>query len=214
MNDMIELTCHHCRKPFIRRKPYTTLNKNRKNQKYDFCSLKCQHLEYSTKQTVACGSCGTIMTRIPSHIKKSKSGKVFCNHSCAALYTNTHKTTGNRRSKLEIYLEEQIELNYPELGCIYNSKEIINSELDFYFPTLKFAIELNGILHYEPIYGDDRLEKIQNNDMQKQILCYEQGIELCIIDSSSCKYLNQKQKDKYWSMINIIIQKIQKRHQC
>jgi hypothetical protein len=35
--------------------------------------------------------------------------------------------------------------------------------LDFYFPELRFAIELNGITHYEPIYGEDKFEKIKNS---------------------------------------------------
>lgn len=84
--------------------------------------------------------------------------------------------------------------------------------MDFYFPTLRLAIELNGIFHYEPIYGEDKLEKIQSNDSQKAIRCNEKGIELCIIDSSTCKYLNNSAKDKYWHIVRTIIEKIYRRH--
>jgi len=82
---------------------------------------------------------------------------------------------------------------------------VIKSELDFYFPELKFAIELNGIFHYEPIYGQDKLEKIQSNDGRKLIACYENGVELAIVDSSSCKYLNQNAKDKYYTIVKSLV---------
>ena len=213
MINYIELKCDMCSKIYKIRNTQHKVNIKRKyNNK--FCSNAC-HAKFKHKQKsikLNCGFCNAELIRTNAQIRQSKSGQMFCNCSCAAKYNNTHKTTGNRRSKLEIYLEEQIKLNYPDLECIYNSKETINSELDFYFPTLKFAIELNGIFHYEPIYGDDKLEKIQFNDSQKILLCAKNDIELCIIDSSSCKYLNQKQKDKYWSLINNILNKIQYRN--
>ena len=74
------------------------------------------------------------------------------------------------------------------LDISYNKKDIIESELDIYIPSLKLAIELNGIVHYEPIYGSDKLTKIQNNDKQKSIRCYEAGIEFATIDTSKCSY--------------------------
>jgi hypothetical protein len=131
----------------------------------------------------------------------------FCSSSCAATYNNINKKHGSRRSKLEIFLEEQIRSYYPNLQLLCNDKETINSELDFYFPELKLAIELNGILHFEPIYGHKKLEQIQNNDSKKYFLCCQKQINLAIIDSSTCKYLNQSAKSKYWSIINSVIQK-------
>jgi len=89
-----------------------------------------------------------------------------------------------------------------------NSKEEIGSELDFYFPELKFAIELNGIFHYEPIYGEDKLERIQDNDKQKMLMCYEKGIELAIIDSSHIKNLTKNHKHKMESIIDSLLEKV------
>jgi hypothetical protein len=125
------------------------------------------------------------------------------------MYGNLHKKTGNRRSKLEKYLEIELLQLYPNLEILFNNKEIINSELDIYVPSLKFAIELNGIFHYEPIYGNDKLQQITNNDTRKFQACLENGIELCIIDVSGQTYFTIKSSEKYLTIIaNIIDQKL------
>jgi hypothetical protein len=207
-SDKLPLQCRVCLKTFYQQKRHikSILDGTAKRQSSECCSHKCYNAHLT--QSVVCAQCGKEFIKMNSQLSNNN----FCNHSCATTYQNTHKTYGNRRSKLEIYLAEQIELFYPELHCIYNDIQTINYELDFYFSTLHFAIELNGIFHYEPIYGTDKLEKIQFNDSQKILLCQNKGIELCIIDSSSCKYLTQNQKDKYWAICNDIIQKIYNRH--
>ena len=88
---------------------------------------------------------------------------------------------------------------------VFNSKEIINSELDIYLPKLKLAFELNGIFHYESIYGQNKLDQIQNNDNRKFQACLEQGIEICIIDSSQQKYFKKETSQKYLDIITNII---------
>jgi hypothetical protein len=103
------------------------------------------------------------------------------------------------------------EPNYPDLELICNQKTAIESELDFYFPQLRFAIELNGITHYEPIYGADKFEKIQNNDKRKVIACYEKGIELTIVDTSSCSYLSANNKEKYKNLIFGLLDQVKNR---
>lgn len=69
----------------------------------------------------------------------------------------------------------------------FNQINTINAELDIYIPSLKLAVELNGIFHYEPIYGEEKLKQTQNNDNRKFQACLEKGIELCIIDTSGQK---------------------------
>jgi len=107
---------------------------------------------------------------------------------------------------MEILLEELIIEKFSNLNYSINNKNIIQSELDFYFPDLKFAIELNGIFHYKPIYGEEKLEQIKNNDKQKIIKCREHGIELCVIDISEVKYLNTSMKEKYKLIFTEILQ--------
>jgi hypothetical protein len=109
-----------------------------------------------------------------------------------------------------VWLEEQLTLCYPSLDFHFNRKDAINAELDIYIPSLKLAFELNGLFHYEPIFGADKLAQIQNNDERKYQACIEHGIELCLIDVSSFK--NFKEKGAMTFLIgikSIIDQKLQ-----
>ena len=96
---------------------------------------------------------------------------------------------------------------YPILNINYNSRTDIKSELDIYIPSLKLAFELNGIFHYEPIYGKDQLSKIENNDNRKFQACLERGIELCIIDTRKQNCMSIKSSKKYLNIIIDIINK-------
>jgi hypothetical protein len=205
----VPLECEFCHNIFYRAKNIVQ-RAIKGTRTISCCSRFCQFKSMETSLIIKCLNCGKEFKKQLNQVKKFPNH--FCCHSCRATYQNIHKTTGTRRSKLEIYLEEQIEQYFPQLSCLYNNKETIGSELDFYFPTLKLAIELNGIFHYEPIYGQDKLERIQNNDEQKSIKCNELGIEFCTIDSSKCLKLTQKRKDEYWNIINNILTKIINRH--
>ncbi len=70
---------------------------------------------------------------------------------------------------------------------------------------MKLAFELNGIFHYEPIYGDKKLGQIQNNDNNKFMACIENGISLCIIDTSKFGYFKLDAANKFLDIITNII---------
>lgn len=74
-----------------------------------------------------------------------------------------------------------------------------------YFPSLKLAFELNGIFHYEPIYGSDKLSSIQNNDHRKFAACHEAGISLCIIDTSKQTYFKPKSSQRFLDIITMTV---------
>lgn len=137
----------------------------------------------------------------------------FCSHACEMFWRQQHDPPKqHRRSKLEIYLEATIRQTFPNLTLLCNDRQFLNGlELDFYFPELRFAIELNGIVHYEPIYGPESFEKVHKRDEQKILLCAELGIELAVIDSSTCKYLTPKTKEKYQNLTCDLIQQGLKR---
>ena len=195
-NNMFETTKHNIN---------SSLKKFSNGNKAKYCSSKCSASIRIKKYTFNCSQCGCIIEKNKSEI--SKSGNNFCSRSCSVTYNNTHKTTGNRRSKLEIYLEQELTKLYPNHHILFNKKETINSELDIHFVDLKLAFELNGIFHYEPIFGQDKLNQITNNDNRKFQACIENGIELCIIDSSSLKNFKEKNAKKYLDIIINIINK-------
>mgnify|MGYP003658068441 CR=1 FL=1 len=89
----------------------------------------------------------------------------------------------------------------------FNRKDTIGSELDIYIPSINLAIEINGIFHYKPIYGIDKLQKIVENDKYKVSTCYEKEIKLHIIDTSKQTYVVPKTSKIYLDMIKNIIDK-------
>ena len=200
MDTIHKLKCQQCKKKITR-----TAQNFSPNAKHHFCSKICQDIFRSHKIKCKCSQCNKSIFKVPSAISKSKSGNHFCSKSCAAIYNNTHKKHGTRRSKLEIWLEKQLPKKYPKLEFHFNRKDTINSELDIYIPKLKLAFELNGIFHYEPIYGTKKLAQIQNNDNRKFQACHEKKIELCIIDVSSLNYFKEDKAQKYLKIICDII---------
>lgn len=51
-------------------------------------------------------------------------------------------------------------------------------ELDMFNEELKLAFEYNGVHHYEPIFGEEALQKTQKRDNYKKELCAKFGIKL------------------------------------
>ncbi len=206
--DKLPLKCEGCFGTFFKTKHNIQgfLNPKSKN-KGEFCSNHCQlshrHSHGKSREKFKCSQCDQDFTREPSG---AKSKNHFCSRSCAAKWHNAHKKYGTRRSKLEKWLEEQLIQLYPELDLHFNRKDAINSELDIYIPSLKLAFELNGIFHYEPIYGPEKLASVQNNDKRKFAACQESSIALCIIDVSQHKYVKPKTSKKYLDIICSIVE--------
>lgn len=200
----LPLKCLNCNLVFYRSKNLIqkTFLINR-NEKYNFCSNKCQNNHQSPPILVKCTQCNNLIRKAPKEIKNSKNH--FCNHSCSAKYSNAHKTKGTRISKLEKWLQIQLPLKYPNFEFQFNKTNAINAELDVYIPSLNLAFELNGIFHYEPIFGKEKLDKLQNNDNRKIQACIENNIELCIIDVSTQKYFKEQTSLKYLDIISNII---------
>lgn len=204
-NDMLAFQCEVCLTTFYDEAKWIKTYEKHSRDKNKYCSQKCMGIAKITAVDVVCARCQKPFQIKPSQKKRSKTGNSFCSQSCAGTYNNTHKATGSRRSKLEIWLEKQINILYSNLSVKYNEKDAINSELDIYIPSLNLAFELNGIFHYEPIYGTDKLASTQNNDGRKFQACLERKIELVIIDTSGQKYFKEKTSQKYLEIIKQII---------
>ena len=129
-------------------------------------------------------------------------------------YNNTHKTSGYRRSKLELYLQNTLQEKYLNLNIEYNDRKTLDGlELDIYIPSLNLAFELNGIFHYQPVFGktseekDSKFQNILDKDARKHQLCQEKNINLCIIDVSSQKKFTVKSSQKFVDAICFVIDK-------
>ena len=200
----LALECERCGKTFYRQKTSVECESNNKiRNRLRFCSVVCNSNNQKTKVIKICEHCGNSFQKILSQIQKSKHH--FCCQSCAAKYHNSHRTMGYRRSKLEIWLESQLTSRYPNYVFHFNKTDAINAELDIYIPHLKLAFELNGIFHYEPIYGQNKLNKMQTNDHRKMLACAERGIELCVIDTTSMLVFKSPKAQKYLDIIVKII---------
>ena len=83
-------------------------------------------------------------------------------------------------SKTEIYLVEELRKNGHVVE--FHRKRLIPNEkleIDIFLPQLKTIIEINGISHYEPIHGEDKLQKKIKSDQTKYGLLAGNGF--CII---------------------------------
>ncbi len=193
----MKVNCINCNILF-NKKEYDVKRRNGKV----FCSKKCYYDYLKRNSKVNCKNCNKEFFKSPKEQLKTKNN--FCCKSCATTYNNKNKTHGTRVSKLELFLQN----NLLERYCYdfhFNRKDTINSELDIYIPELKLAFELNGIFHYEPIYGEEKLNQIQNNDNRKFQACLEKGIELCIIDTSWIKYNTLSRMNKVLDIVEKVI---------
>ena len=209
--DVFNFACNFCGKE-VTRSRMRLRQIILRNQQAVCCSLRCttqlnkQRAGFVIVEKICC-NCKNTFKRVNANKNKPTYDR-FCSQSCSASFNNRHKRYGTRRSKLEAYIENQIRVEYPCIKLECNSKTAIQSELDFYFPELHFAIEMNGIFHYEPIYGTAKLEQIQDNDQQKFRACHHAGIELCVINASGCKRNTQAYFDRYWEVARSILDQV------
>jgi hypothetical protein len=179
---MISLICTHCSAEFKRStKQYTRDTKL--NRFGSFCSRDC-NFDYRKSranniQQVICLQCNVSFIKTKTELKRNPNS--FCSKSCAATFNNKFKRK-SRRSKCEIMLFELLKEKFPNLGIIPNDKTMLNGlEVDIAIPSLKLAIEWNGIVHFKPIYGDEKLNTIQSIDNKKLQLANQLEINLIVI---------------------------------
>jgi len=205
---LLPCKCEYCGERFYKTKH--ELQYCIKNSKTICCSNKCSGKLFSKLNPkiqiqLTCAYCGKETFKSKYELRDSKHH--FCSQSCVAKYINAHKTSGYRRSKLEIYLETKLTEMFPNLEILYNDRTTLPSglELDIYVPSLKLAFELNGPFHYIPAFGHEKLNKTQNNDYIKLKECQDLEINICVIDVSKEKRFTEKRGVKYLEIVKSFI---------
>lgn len=202
--EMIPLECAHCKGIFHKAKNHIqSALTGKRSHRFKHCSPRCQSIDKGGLVECKCAECGVSFEKHLSQMRRTKNH--FCSTKCAGKHSAAHKTTGTRRSKLECWIEERLTERYPHLPISYNKTQDIEAELDVCIPSLKLAFELNGIFHYEPIFGSDKLEQIKRRDQNKFAICRERGIGLCVIDTSHIKYHKPKTAQPILDIITRII---------
>lgn len=117
------------------------------------------------------------------------------------------KNPFNKRSKLEKYLERRLKALYPTLLISFNNRKVLGGpEIDIYVPSLGIAIELNGIHHYEPIYGHEKLAQIQSQDKRKESLSEALSLRFIALDVRSASPHSKTSAEAVLSQIRAILQ--------
>jgi len=187
--DSVPLRCKVCHQTFIR-------PKNRINDvlrgKYpislDFCGRRCRDKSKKTRIMVPCTLCGKPVSRRPCDIKAWK--RTYCSKSCAMkdrMQRGEIKRTKFKRSKAETYLIRRLKRKFPTLEIRANARDVLPKqlEIDVLIPAAKVAIELNGPIHYRPIFGKGELKKVKSRDAIKVASLREAGYHFTVIDISS-----------------------------
>ena len=86
------IQCNECGKNV--EKSTSKVNEAIKYGRNLYCSKECAQKHRLIKIQCKCAFCEAELIRTPSEIKKSKTGNVFCNKSCAASFNNSHFRTG------------------------------------------------------------------------------------------------------------------------
>jgi hypothetical protein len=198
-SEEFEVNCSYCKIKIIR-KPYAM-----ENHKNHFCSSKCSENFRIKKIPVECSICGVVIYKTPSHIKSRP--RHCCSRECFNILNRTKKDWGSKRSKLEIAIEKHLNLRY-QFEIRFNRADI-GYELDIYIPVLDLAIEINGIFHYKPYWGENRLIRTQELDREKMSECDIRGIKLVVVDVSMDGSGKQVLIDRINEVENIVRDRIE-----
>jgi len=196
------VNCCYCNKEILK------FRSEVKRTKAYYCNNKCSSIHiWSNKEKidsripVNCTNCDIEFLRFPWML----SDHMFCGLRCSGLYSSQF-TKRRDQSKMEIFISQQIRESFSSLQLIENDRSLCKGlELDLFLPELNLAIEINGPVHYDPIYGEKYLESIQERDFRKNNICQTQNIEILTIKNYG-KFLIENGNRIWFEQIKPVIE--------
>lgn len=183
------LQCLQCKQDVLKFK-----SEIQKNPDKVFCNSTCSsNYDWKTRhksdsrKSYLCKICNKNFLRYSCDIH---SQNIFCSASCASKHTSQF-TKRREKSNLELFILQKLKENFPYLRILTGDREQCSGlELDFYFPDLNTAIEINGPIHYKSIYGEKYLSSMQERDLRKSEICKNKNIDLIYIKNDK-KFKNE-----------------------
>lgn len=113
-------------------------------------------------------------------------------------------------SKLEKFILEALTIEGYRVE-FHKEHMLVNErlEIDLFIPELSVAIEVDGPSHFEPVWGEEALEKTQSSDRQKSGLILSMGLVLIRIKHT--KGLSEKYKRETLADLKNELEKIKRR---
>lgn len=105
-----------------------------------------------------------------ANMSESKKGMI------SSLAIKAIQKAGKEGSKIEKFIHRQ--LTDAGYSVEFHKKNLIpneNLEIDLYIPKLKTIIEIDGLSHFEPIWGEEKLQKQMKADLDKNGLILSKG---------------------------------------
>ena len=166
-----------------------------KNQRQEI-NKPSNHIELKRGSITNCPECRKEF--IIKENKSTKHGKRYCSKSCRMRYFNInhHVHSKVNTSYPENYLFSLLQKEFPTLEILKNDRSFLDCglEIDIFIPSSKLAIEINGPVHYRPIFGEECLIKVKQKDQLKAIELQNRRIRLITLDVSQLTKLHEQQK--------------------
>lgn len=113
-------------------------------------------------------------------------------------------------SKLEKFVVESLSKDYK---VKHHDKKLVKNEkleLDIYLPDLNTVIEIDGISHFEPIWGEEHFLKQQRADAVKSGLVLSLGFVMIRV-KQTCRHITKAKMVDTLMAINIELDKIKEK---
>jgi very-short-patch-repair endonuclease len=108
-------------------------------------------------------------------------------------------------SALEKYLLK--ELLKKKYKIIYHKEHMLRNiylHIDLFIQSLSTAIEIDGPSHFEPIWGEERLKKVQAADKQKTGLILSEGLCLVRIQQKQSSITQRYQREVLKNLVSVL----------